>query len=74
MDRFPLFQVRVVDLLAPSIVSPDTLITVKSEHKELWSSWHNLRWLKPPNRTRHSGGGFYLFVISGGLGAVAFIH
>ena len=50
MDRFPLFQVRVVDLLAPSIVSPDTLITVKSEHKELWSSWHNLRWLKPLRR------------------------
>jgi len=28
----------------------------------------------PPNRTRHSGGDFYLSVISGGLGAVAFIH
>ena len=58
---FPLLQVRVVDLLTPSIFSPDTLITMKREHKELLSSWHNQRWLKPPSRTKHSGGVFVCY-------------
>ena len=37
-------------------------------HKELLSSWHNQRGLKPPNRTRHSGGVFcLLFVVDWAL-------